>query len=388
MILETLRKCFSSDWQFISGDEYAGPCPWCGGRDRFRVWETTGKWWCRQCDKKGDEIQFLREFKGMTYQEACLYLGMEPKARERAHASLDRHQQWEPKAAASAQGDKWQSKAKAVIENASSLLWQLKPPIKWLHDERGLTDETIKAASLGWNSSDKWFERSEFGLDPAISQKTGKPKKVWLPAGLVIPMMEGGNVTRIRVRRKDPGAGDRYILISGSQTAPMVWPVKGKAQAIMIIESELDGLLVHQAAGDLVAVVAMGSAQAKPDLSLDRLIRAGGFILNSLDYDEAGSKAAWSFWAVHYQAKRWPCIRGKDPGEMFKAGVNIRAWVSAGLPVKEEGGGDPHRLREIIRMMETGKGLSPDRIQELSQEGDRLIQRMNPDVVNSVFNAA
>ena len=36
------------------GDEYVGPCPWCGtGEDRFHVWRDTGNAWCRQCERKG-----------------------------------------------------------------------------------------------------------------------------------------------------------------------------------------------------------------------------------------------------------------------------------------------------------------------------------------------
>jgi len=32
--------------------EWAGPCPWCGGEDRFLVWEE-GNYWCRQCKRDG-----------------------------------------------------------------------------------------------------------------------------------------------------------------------------------------------------------------------------------------------------------------------------------------------------------------------------------------------
>ena len=45
----------------VSNDEHAGPCPWCGGDDRFRVWET-GNYWCRpglgHCGREGwvDEL--------------------------------------------------------------------------------------------------------------------------------------------------------------------------------------------------------------------------------------------------------------------------------------------------------------------------------------------
>ena len=33
------------------GGEYAGPCPFCGGRDRFRVnpYANPGRWLCRNC---------------------------------------------------------------------------------------------------------------------------------------------------------------------------------------------------------------------------------------------------------------------------------------------------------------------------------------------------
>lgn len=68
-------------------DEYAGPCPWCGGTDRFVVKATGGKdgrgrWMCRQCpptDGKpyriGDTAQFLMEMDGLTFNEAKAVLG-------------------------------------------------------------------------------------------------------------------------------------------------------------------------------------------------------------------------------------------------------------------------------------------------------------------------
>jgi Zinc-binding domain of primase-helicase len=35
------------------GGEWAGPCPFCGGRDRFRVQPEKGLWFCRQCSPNG-----------------------------------------------------------------------------------------------------------------------------------------------------------------------------------------------------------------------------------------------------------------------------------------------------------------------------------------------
>ena len=42
------------------GGEYAGPCPFCGGTDRFHVQPVTGKWFCRTCTPRGgDTIDYV-----------------------------------------------------------------------------------------------------------------------------------------------------------------------------------------------------------------------------------------------------------------------------------------------------------------------------------------
>ncbi len=43
----------------VSARELAGPCPRCGGEDRFHV--QAGWWFCRQCHpKRGDAIELVR----------------------------------------------------------------------------------------------------------------------------------------------------------------------------------------------------------------------------------------------------------------------------------------------------------------------------------------
>jgi len=53
-----------------SRTEYAGPCPKCGGDDRFHV--TRAWFFCRQCHtRRGDAIAFMRWLHGDSFQEAC-----------------------------------------------------------------------------------------------------------------------------------------------------------------------------------------------------------------------------------------------------------------------------------------------------------------------------
>ena len=65
---------------FDKGGEYHSPCPGCGGKDRFIIWDKLNRYWCRQCNRKGDEIQYCRDFRGLSYLEACQKSCIAPKS--------------------------------------------------------------------------------------------------------------------------------------------------------------------------------------------------------------------------------------------------------------------------------------------------------------------
>ena len=55
------------------GGEYHGPCPFCGGKDRFwaqPAFGENGRWKCRQCDKGGDAYDYVMEKRGLGFREA------------------------------------------------------------------------------------------------------------------------------------------------------------------------------------------------------------------------------------------------------------------------------------------------------------------------------
>lgn len=314
-----------------NGGEWAGPCPFCGGRDRFRVWpnEDSGRFWCRGCGKHGDSIDYLREMRGLTFQEACLELGIDPATRwgNQSHRQI-REQGFIPRET-TLPPECWQRKAGSLLTQAKWDLWKNQNCLTWLQG-RGLSEETIRAAGLGWNAVDLWENRETWGLDPVKDEK-GKVKELWFPAGLVIPYSIGGMLLRLRIRR--PQGEPRYVIVSGSDTRPMIFHPERKC--IVVVESEIDGLLIDQEAGDLVGGVALGTAQAKPDEETHKALNRADLILVSLDSDKAGAKSSWEFWLRSYdRARRWPCPIGKDPSDAFQKGLNIRAWVKAALTDK------------------------------------------------------
>jgi len=327
--------------------ELAGPCPKCGGTDRFIIQPEkgrTGRYWCRQCGIKGDAIQYLRDFKNMGYREACDVLSVRPKSSNNSSFSArgTTAPQWEPRRLEKPKAA-WQHKAILFAEQAvknlnveipksSPIVWK-NEAVKvrqWLMQGRGLSEETIRKAGLGWNPRDFFPTRKSWGLPDKESEEK-ITTKMYLPQGLVIPYRQAGIISRIKIRRSNPGDGSRYILLSGSETGPMVLQSE-TAKTVIIVESELDALLIQEKAGNLVTSIALGNAQIRPDMITDQLLKQAKTILVSLDSDQAGVKESWQWWAKHYpNSKRWPPVKGKDPGEMYLAGVDLRIWVEAGL---------------------------------------------------------
>ena len=326
-----------------SGGEYAGPCPWCGGEDRFRVWPdhpsgaTGGRFLCRGCGRQGDGIQFLRDMEGLSYPDACKRLGTTPKAAGTTRTL--KPASWEPKAAI-LPGETWVARAGQFVERCAAALAAGGPGLDYALS-RGLAAKTCDALRIGWNAQDAYEDRAAWGLPEEINEKTGRLRRVWLPSGLVIPTLREGRVVAVKIRRAAWTHEDslpKYAAIVGSGKAPLVLaPCKGKP--CVVVESELDAILAAQEARDIVIAIAMRTAKAKPDAEAHTLIQAAPVVLVATDADEAGA-TAFPWWREHYnQAVRWPVPgEAKDVGDLAATPGMVREWILAGLPQAEATG--------------------------------------------------
>jgi DNA primase len=331
------------------GGEYWGPCPACGGNDRFHVWpnQNAGKggYWCRSCDLSGDNIQFLIDFEGMSFKDACAYLNIDrPDYRTESHRPPAK-QTFTPTEHQSP-ADLWKEKAEKFVTWAQEQLKNNQQQLDWLA-ARGINQPSAEAARLGWNpgenEKDIFRARKAWGL-PELLKENGKPRMLWIPRGLVIPYCPplaevaqgagGGPVQRIRIRR--PDGEPRYYVVPGSSMSTMV--IGADRRAFVIIESELDGIACA-AATELAGAVALGTLQGKPDAAAYATLKEAVQILNALDYgDQGGGKAAaeraMKWWSENFgdRCDRWPVPKGKDPGEAFQMGIDLSSWIEAGLP--------------------------------------------------------
>jgi len=341
------------------GDEYVGPCPACGGTDRFHVWPDQkngeGSYWCRGCDRGGDAIQFCIDFLGMSFPEAAKHVGRPaaissrrmrtPRARAAARVETE-----SAPAVPVAPERLWTEKATAFAKACHATLMADAETLAWLA-ARGIEAATVRRFGLGQNAGendkDLYRPRESWGL-PEIKKEDGTPKKLWLPMGLVIPLCHGHTAVRLRIRRPHPEAGPealqgtRYYVVPGSSMEQLL--IRPTAPVIVVVEAELDALAVAAAAPSGVGVLALGSSSPHPDARAMAALTRAMTILVALDFDKAGAGAwdarlrskgrpdAWCWRRAFRQAVRWPTPDGKDPGEAVAAGVSLTDWIAAGLP--------------------------------------------------------
>ena len=381
ILLESYRTRVGEANTRRQGNGFNGPCPFCGGSDRrsdrFVVWpersdnlgetcqqhSVSGVWYCRQCEKSGDTIAFLMESEGMTFKSSCAELGITtslrkapmrrtpqpPQAREAGlHLS-----EWPIKADDPV---KWREYATKLHAESRQHIARNSAALKWLA-ARGLDTSAIEKYQLGYLQGDEGKTgriraRSALGLAPKQGKDGREKKTIFIPRGIVIPHFDGaGRIIRLRIRRPKPDVqhwGQKYLVVEGSSSQPMLLPAAASPQlaAYMVVEAELDAMLIHHATGGIVGAFAALTNRGKPDPAQHQLLKEAARILVALDYDprevtrpdgsvitETPGGIGWIWWDETYRsAKRWPTPSGKDPGDAFAEGVDIRSWVSAGLP--------------------------------------------------------
>ncbi len=322
------------------GGEYVGACPFCGGQDkrdadRFHVWAGSGRYWCRRCDRKGDAIQYLREREHLSYPEALARLGL---AGDRPAPSAADRTPTPAHDPANPPPQDWQAAAIEFCNASIAHIWGAEGAraMAWLRNERGLTDETIALASLGYNPADLYEDRPRWGLPPE-ENGNGRPKRVWLPRGIVIPWMTRGDLWRVNIRRpltdaQQAAHESKYVAASGS--APALYWANGLASGwpAVLVEGELDALTIYQHAGGLASPVATGGTTGAHRAKWLAELAVCARVLVAFDGDKAGEdKAGYWLDVLAENARRWRPYYGKDISEMAAKGGDVRGWVAAGL---------------------------------------------------------
>jgi len=318
--------------------EYSSPCPVCGGNDRFSSWPERNRWYCRGCNKAGDLIELVQSCKALSFPEACRFIGEDHRINNcggsnGSHKDAKRESRnplrWQPEPVKVA-SHKWLDKAKALIDWSHQQLLRNPEQLNWLQTKRGINLETVKRFKLGWNPRDLFRERKGWGLSEELSQKTGKPKKLFIPAGLVIPGRDSvGSINLVKIRRMSPPEGQaKYYFLPGGIVAPCFFG--DNLSSLIVVESELDAVLLAQESGGILSAVSTGSATNRPDSKSFEILSQADHLIISLDNDDAGAKAGVNFWPDTFSnAESWfiPPKYGKDHTAAFLSGFPLGGWL-------------------------------------------------------------
>jgi len=254
-----------------SSTELAGPCPKCGGSDRFHV---KSEWWfCRQCHPKGgDAIALMQWLNGYTFSEACAALsgGSLP--------TVTNGQATPKKPAKKPAYTLALGKAKQIAKTSSTAL--LDSPGgeagRAYLENRGLYSEAWESFGLGyclaslpgtWNAETKTHstpKQPAICIPWALSDGTIPAIRYRFIADHTYADADGKNRTEKQTAQFG-SAFDGRLFGGCSLSGP------GNVQALILTEGEINAMSVWQATSGAVDVLSLGGESAQ--LS-ERAIRA------------------------------------------------------------------------------------------------------------------
>lgn len=374
-----------------------GPCPLCGGdagrSDRFMLWQCTAEqeaklggtcrehhitpaWHCRRCGAGGDSIAYYQQVEGMSFREACDVLGivLEQNGAEGGKRRLRRRTAPQeptqagtgfiPKSSTTPKAEdpeKWIDYAEKMLAEGQEAIFSTPAALAWLA-QRGIDADAIRAYRLGYRTPEgskagRYRYRTALGLGKKTAKDGHEVTKIFLPRGILIPTFgEDGRLINMRTRKHNAdvdaekirrdGKAEKYLSLEGGADPTFLLPSSQPEHlaTYCIVEAELDAMLVHHISGGFVGAVAIRSNRNKPDARAHALLSKAARVAVALDFDLAGTEGV-EWWLERYaSALRWPVPEGKDPGDYFGMGGDVRQWLRECLPLssvprRKEGAG-------------------------------------------------
>ena len=295
-------------------------CPLHNEEKGFSLVVYEDHWHCfGKCGRGGDAIAWLQEYHHLAFQEACERLSSGDLSQLEQRS---RSQQQKMQPVSEPPDAEWQQAARKVAQQAMDTLWGKEGKRAWryLEEERGLTEETIIWAGLGYVPGDYREWKTIGGLS--------------IPCGITIPWFADGAIWGMKVRR---AVGEqRYHQVSGGNIKGSLYLADDikPGLPIMLTEGEFDALITRQAGMGLISAAAIGSAA-------NRRINARWFpkfitvpsILIRMDDDLAGQGASEQISRLSQAVKCVQVPQGKDINEFYlMAGqAPVGKWIKASL---------------------------------------------------------
>lgn len=314
-------------------------CPICGaeskGQKRRFYINEEGFWNCYGCGESGNLYMLKKKVEDIPLANTQSKMGVDDNGVQYLVSKFGQRLSSRQKTKTLETG------AKEELSEMQDALWEDRAErvLKYLHEERGFTDETIKKFGLGYAQRHGWKCQScgkyttVRGLDPAKPDHCGKEEcKGQLMEGpptfeveaLAMPIYQDGELVNIKFRHIPPGK-KIFERVAGSETTIFnIDALKGEFKRCFITEAETDAMALEQyGIGPCVGLTS--GAQSGAKLIERNRERFADFseIFIVLDNDEEGEKASPDIAGVlgSYRCRR-VYLPLKDANECLIDGVS------------------------------------------------------------------
>jgi len=296
------------------GRYQVGPCPLCGGVDRFTIKPTDeGEvWFCRNCgdDRYHDVIELVKRLNNCGFIEAINILA---GGNFTYTPAVDRQDVPLPPKLAEIPAQSWQDKAMAIWSASHERLieslncGEINPYLSWLMN-RGITPKEVRKFGLGYH-----------------------PGGAGLARGIVIPAFFNGDILYLKVRKRGQKkvnkAGktvlyDKYRQLAGGKSNSLfnADSIKPGIKQVVIVEGEFDAIVVSRFVPSNTAVVTMGSTSQVPEFTeWGYLFAAVEKMFIYQDGDKSGQKALLKWVKMYPYAEKLIPLGNGDPTDYWKA---------------------------------------------------------------------
>lgn len=260
------------------GREFKGPCPLCGGTDRFWVPIGSSKYGSRcgcKLGKSGDAIDLLQAVLGLTIPEALERIGA---------ADLIEYQKKQPEKKAPSQDEyswrtpEWQSKVRDHLA-LGVRSFRGSESERYLR-KRGITSETAEAFNVGHTAK--------------------------FDGALMMPHIgKNGMVSTVKYRLLKADHANRFRQIAGGQQTLFGAHLAKKSAKCILVEGEINAMSIWQAVNKAFTVDVFSFA---------------GMGMHNYAMKAASRYCGGLIWTDEREASR---------ALAAKAGSNFNAWASS-----------------------------------------------------------
>ncbi len=376
--------------------------------------EPEGKRWkcwsaCPSDANGGNAIDFYMAWRGVDFKTALDQLAdrvQVDRSRPAGQRQPDRPvQQPRPFRESHLPDPAWVVRAEAFVNYARTELWKPagQDALRWLREERGLTDETIRTARLGFNPKDYFDDPARWG------DKSGD--KVYCALGVVIPETVEGEIAFVQIRRPLPGdslamAIGRHVTVKQGEKPFKYISLRGGKRGLygiddltdkpiaVLTEGEFDRLLAWQAAGDLADFCTIGGARMLLDVRGAASLLGKIKIIATYDADTAGD-AGRNY--LHQITARIENVTppAHDLTDYWRDGGNLRAWLAEHIARRLDGiiagideEAQPEAFVRFLELYDQARQASSAALRQITPDTDKLLEALSQmDITANVYGA-